>query len=84
MELVEDEPPHDQELMTKHPAEKKGADEGLQLSQDPKRTHTTGNIGSFVGTNEYNSDYICGYHKPTNIGYIHRFGPGIDEYKGAV
>jgi hypothetical protein len=39
--------------------------------------NTTGNVGSFVGANkfigtdEYNLNYIHRYHKPMNIVYIH-------------
>jgi hypothetical protein len=49
---------------------------------------TTGNVGSFisankfVGTEEYNSNDIRWYAKPTNIVYIRWFGPGTNEYRG--
>jgi hypothetical protein len=53
----------------------------------PEIRSTTGNKCSFIGSNtfigidEYNSNYIRRYPKPMNIFYIHRCGPGIDEYR---
>jgi hypothetical protein len=50
---------------------------------------TIGNRGIFIGcnkfvrTDEFNSKYIHHYHKPRNIGYIHRFGLDTDEYIGS-
>jgi hypothetical protein len=43
---------------------------------------TIGNVGTniFIGTDEYNSNYIRRYPKSTNIVYIHRFGSDNDEY----
>jgi hypothetical protein len=50
---------------------------------------TIGNRGTFIrcnkfiGTDEFNSKYICWYPKPMNIGYIHWFGLETDEYIGS-
>jgi hypothetical protein len=53
----------------------------------PLEDNNTGNCGSFVGANifigtdGYNSNYIRRDPKPTNIVYMHRFGPATNEYR---
>jgi hypothetical protein len=52
--------------------------------------HTRGNVGSFVGGKKFvgmdvfilKHIHQYQYQKPTNIGYIRRFGLGTDEYIG--
>jgi hypothetical protein len=52
------------------------------------KRYTTGNVNSFVGssifigTDEYNSNYIHRYLKLMNTVYIRQFWSGIDEYWG--
>jgi hypothetical protein len=51
------------------------------ISLQEIRVHSSMPIYSLVPeTDEYNSNYIRQNPKPTNIVYVHRFGPGTDEY----